>query len=89
MTADSNDNLEDFIYRRIQYCIEHNPEFSIEQMQDEIYRSSVEKFGENGYAKKKEGYLPSKSFERYMDELKTPKKFQKTSEKIRKTCREL
>lgn len=69
LTADRNNNLEEFFQRRVQYCLEHNPEISLEEAQEEIWESSKMKFGKMGYAKDKKGYMPSKKLEEYFKEL--------------------
>lgn len=69
LTADRNNNLADFFKRRVQYCLERHPEFSLEEIQDEIWKSSKKKFGEKGYAKNKPGYMPSKKLEEYFKKL--------------------
>lgn len=69
LTADRNNNLADFFKRRVQCCLEHHPEFSLEEIQDEIWKSSKKKFGEKGYAKNKPGYMPSKKLEEYFKKL--------------------
>lgn len=69
LTADRNNNLIDFFNRRVQYCLEKHPEFSLEEIKVEIWRSAEEKFGEEGYAKNKPGYMPSKKLEKYFKSL--------------------
>ena len=69
LTADRNNNLIDFFKRRVQYCLEHNPEFSLEEVQEELWKSSKEKFGREGYAKNKPGYMSSKKLAKYFQSL--------------------
>ena len=69
LTADRNNKLSDFFKRRVQYCLEHNPEFSLEEVQEELWNSSKEKFGGKGYAKNKPGYMPSKKLTKYFKSL--------------------
>lgn len=69
LTADRNNSLPDFFQRRIKYCLERHPEYSEEQVIEEIYTSSIVKFGEEGYALNKKGYLPSKKLEKYLAQL--------------------
>lgn len=69
LTADRNDNLPEFFKRRVQYCFEHYPELSLEEVQKEIWESSKKKFGGKGYAKNKPGYMPSKKLKRYYEKL--------------------
>ena len=37
LTADRNDNLQNFFVRRINFCLEHHPEYSKEQVIREIF----------------------------------------------------
>lgn len=71
LTADRNNSLEDFFKRRIKYCLEHHPEYTENQVLEELYASSKEKFGEKGYAFKKSSYLPSKKLEEYLIQINT------------------
>ena len=69
LTADRNNNLMDFFKRRVQYCLEHHPEFSFEEVQEEVWLSSKKKFGGEGYAKNKPGYMSSRKLEEYFKSL--------------------
>lgn len=66
LTADRNNELEDFFERRIRTSMERHPEFTVEQILEEVYSSSYKKFGRNsGYALDKAGYLPSKKLQNH------------------------
>ncbi len=82
LTADRNNSLEDFFKRRIRYCLEHHPEYTESEVLEELYTSSVEKFGEKGYAFKKSYYLPSKKLEKYLMQINTLLKNKKDFEMI-------
>ena len=89
LTADRNNELQDFFERRIKTSMERHPEFTEEQILDEVYKSSYKKFGRNsGYALKKPGYLPSKKleahFERITELLDDEEKFKEEAKKYLK-----
>ena len=69
LTADRNDNLQNFFVRRINFCLEHHPEYSKEQVIREIYDSTWKKFGKDGYANEKPGYMPSRKLKEYFETL--------------------
>ena len=69
LTADRNDNLQNFFVRRINFCLEHHPEYSKEQVIREIYDSTLKKFGKDGYANEKPGYMPSRKLKEYFETL--------------------
>ena len=69
LTADRNDNLQNFFVRRINFCLEHHPEYSKEQVIREIYDSTFKKFGKDGYANEKPGYMPSRKLKEYFETL--------------------
>lgn len=69
LTADRNDNLQNFFVRRINFCLEHHPEYTKEQVISEIYDSTLKKFGKDGYANKKPGYMPSRKLSEYFETL--------------------
>lgn len=46
LTADRNNSVEDFFKRRIEYCLEHNPYKTLEEVQEEVFTSSLKKFGD-------------------------------------------
>ncbi len=69
LTADRNNNVEDFFKRRITYCLEKHPEYSVEQVQEEVYNSANKKFGKEGYAINKD-YMTSKKLKDYLDTIK-------------------
>lgn len=69
LTADRNNCLNDFFKRRVQYCLEHHPEYCLEEVQDEIWHSSKKKFGKGGYAQDKLGYVPSRKLKKYFKML--------------------
>ena len=65
LTADRNNNVENFFRRRITYCLEKHPEYTVEQVQEEVYTSANKKFGKEGYALDKD-YMPSKKLNKYL-----------------------
>ena len=66
LTADRNNTLEDFFRRRIKTSLERHPEFTEEQILQEVFDSSNAKFGRNsGYALNKPGYLPSQKLQEH------------------------
>ena len=69
LTADRNNSIEEFFKRRIKYCVEHHPEYTEDQVVSELYISSTEKFGEEGYAFKKSCYMPSEKLEAYLQQI--------------------
>lgn len=66
LTADRNNSVEDFFKRRVEYCLEHHPDYTLTEVQNEVYESSLKKFGKDGYAIDKTGYMPSKKLENYL-----------------------
>lgn len=66
LTADRNNSIEEFFKRRIKYCSERHPEYTEDQVVEEIYESSVKKFGKEGYAFTKTCYMPSEKLEAYL-----------------------
>ena len=65
LTADRNDSIPNFFIRRINFCLERHPEYSKEQVIKEIYDSTIKKFGKDGYANEKPGYMPSEKLKEY------------------------
>lgn len=65
LTADRNDSIQNFFIRRINFCLERYPEYSKEQVIKEIYDSTIKKFGKDGYANEKPGYMPSEKLKEY------------------------
>lgn len=69
LTADRNNSIDDFFKRRIGYCLERHPEYTLEEVQEEVFTSSLKKFGKDGYALNKPGYMPSKKLETYLETI--------------------
>lgn len=70
LTADRNNELDEFFKRRLRTSSERNPEFSKQEILDEVYDSSKRKFGrDSGYALDKPGYLPSKKLRAHFEAL--------------------
>ena len=69
LTADRNDSIPNFFIRRINFCLERHPEYSKEQVIKEIYDSTIKKFGKDGYANEKPGYMPSRKLKEYFETL--------------------
>ncbi len=74
--ADKNMSIEEAITRTYLYSKKHYPQFTNQEILDEIYRHIEDKFGENGYAKV---YIKDESFENFKKEtielLKDKNKF--------------
>lgn len=69
LTADRNNELDVFFMRRIMYCLEKHPEYSVEEVQEEVYTSANKKFGKEGYAIDKD-YMPSQKLSEYLKTIK-------------------
>lgn len=64
--ADKNMNVPDAIIRTYLYTKSHYPEFTYQEILEEIYRHLEDKFGENGYAKV---YIKDEEFEDFKKEI--------------------
>ena len=64
--ADKNLTIDDAISRTYFYTKKHNPNFSEQEVLEEIYNHLDKKFGKNGYAKI---YIKDEQFENFKKEL--------------------
>lgn len=64
--ADKNMSVEETITRTYLYTKKHYPNFTYQEILDEIYRHIEDKFGENGYAKI---YIKDEDFEAFKKEI--------------------
>lgn len=64
--ADKNMNIQDAIIRTYLYTQNRYPEFTYQEILEEIYRHLEDKFGENGYAKV---YIKDEEFENFKKEI--------------------
>lgn len=64
--ADKNMSVQEAISRTYLYTKKHNPNFTYQEILDEIYRHINDKFGENGYAKV---YIKDEEFENFKKEI--------------------
>lgn len=63
--ADKNMSVEEAITRTYLYTKKHYPEFTYQEVLEEIYRHIEDKFGKNGYAKV---YIKDEEFENFKNE---------------------
>lgn len=50
-SADRSTSVEDFLRRTHAYTLKHNPNSTVDEMLERAYNHTIEKYGNNGYAK--------------------------------------
>ena len=65
-SADRSTDVIDFLQRTHQYTLKHFPECSHDEMINRAYQHTLEKYGDNGYAKH---YLVDEEYDKFRDEI--------------------
>jgi uncharacterized protein len=67
-SADRSTDIDDFLKRTHAYTLKHNPNLTVDEMLERAYNHTIEKYGNNGYAK---NYVIDEDYNNFKNEIIT------------------